>query len=128
MSKILPLLGLVAATGILQAQHVSILATGLKNPAKMIRTTTGSLLVTETDSTPNSGRVTQITTSGVIHPVIAGLPSGLSAPNLEPDGPSGMILAGQVLYVEIGEGDGFSSGPQPGQLVANPKGISSLRS
>ncbi len=125
MSKVLPLMGLIAVAGVLQAQHVTVLATGLKNPTKMIRTAAGSLLVTETDSTPNSGRLTRITSGGLVHALITGLPSGLSAPNLDPDGPSGVILAGQVLYVEIGEGDGFSPGAQQGQLVPNPKGVSS---
>jgi hypothetical protein len=123
--KILPLIGIIAAAGALNAQHLTTLATGLKNPAKIIRIASGSLLVTETDTAPNSGRVTRITSGGLVHPVIAGLPSGLSAPNSDPDGPSGIILAGRVLYVEIGEGDGFANGPQQGQLIANPKGISS---
>jgi hypothetical protein len=125
LSRILSLIGLLGAASILQAQHVTVLATGLKNPAKMIRTPSGNLLVSETDATPNSGRVSRVTTGGLVQPVIAGLPSGLSAPGSDPDGPSGMILAGQVLYVEIGEGDAFANGPQPGQLIPNPKSISS---
>ncbi len=125
MSKLLCLCGLVAAAGVLQAQQVTVLASGLKNPTKIIRTSSGSLLVTETDTAPNSGRVTRVSSGGGVHAIIDGLPSGLAAPSLDPDGPSGLILAGQVLYVEIGEGDGFANGPQQGQLVPNPKGISS---
>lgn len=109
----------------LHAQRVSVLATGLKNPAKMVQTGSGSLLVTGTDSTPNSGSVWRVNSGGSVHVLIAGLPSGLSAPSSDPDGPTGIILAGQVLYVEIGEGDGFVNGPQQGQIVPNPTGPSS---
>ena len=123
--NVLPAIGIIAAASVGQAQHVTTLATGLKNPAKMIRTASGSLLVTETDTTPNSGRLTRISGSGQVHPLITGLPSGLAAPNADADGPSGIVMTGSAIYVEIGEGDGFVNGPNPGQEVPNPKGPSS---
>jgi hypothetical protein len=124
-SKLLGAIVLLGATATLvTAQKVSVYASGLKNPTKVIETPSGSLLVSETDTTPNSGRVSRIV-SGVVHPLFTGLPSGLSAPNGDPDGPSGLILAGQVLYIEIGEGDGFANAARRGQEVPNPAGVSS---
>jgi len=126
MSKTFPLVALLAsAASLVPAQKVTVYATGLKNPTQIIQTPGGNLLVTETDTPINSGRVSRISSGGAVHPLMTGLPSGPSIPANDPDGPSGIILAGQVLYIEIGEGDGFVNGPNQGQMVPNPAGGSS---
>lgn len=107
------------------AQTPTVYASGLKNPSKIIVIPNGNLLVTETDVTPNSGRVTRIAPGGAVQALISGLPSGLSAPNNDPDGTNGLALIGRTLYVDNGEGDSFVNGPSPGTIVANPKGPSS---
>lgn len=116
---------LAAAASVVPAQKVAVYATGLKNPTRLIQTPTGSLLVSESDTPVNSGRVSLILTNGVVHALITGLPSGPSVPAGDPDGPSGLILASQVLYIEIGEGDWYVNGPSPGSMIPNPAGGSS---
>lgn len=95
------------------------------NPSKLILTPAGNILVTEAGSTPNSGRVSLVDKSGVRTTLIDGLPSGLAAPNLDPDGPNGLLLRGNSLYILNGEGDGFRAGVRPNTIVPNPVGPSS---
>jgi DNA-binding beta-propeller fold protein YncE len=102
-----------------------VFATGLKNPSKIITGPAGTLLVTEADMPPNSGRISRIDSSGSRQILIDGLPSGLAPPENSPDGPNGLALDGRTLYIAIGEGDGHISGPRPGSLVPNPNGPSS---
>ncbi len=109
----------------LHAQTPPVFATGLSNPSKLILTPAGNILVTEAGTTPNSGRVSFVDKSGVRKTLIDGLPSGLAAPNQDPDGPNGLLLRGNALYILNGEGDGFSTGPRPNTLVPNPKAPSS---
>jgi hypothetical protein len=52
--------------------------------------------------------------------LIDGLPSGLSAPNNDPTGPSGLALRGRTLFVTIGNGDATLNGPVPATEVPNP--------
>ena len=103
----------------------TVYASGLKNPSKIIVIPNGNLLVTEVDVTPNSGRVTRIAPGGSLMPLISGLPSGLSAPNSEPDGTNGLALSGRTLYVDNGEGDSYVNGTAAGTILPNPKGPSS---
>ncbi len=106
------------------AQQVYV--SGLELPEKVITIPNGYLLVTETGSKPNTGRVTLVAPGGASRPLIAGLPSGLSYPTTtDPDGTSGLYLSGRVLYIVNGEGDAFRAGTQSGTLVPNPQGISS---
>ncbi len=116
---------LFLASCVLQAQSPSVLATGLLNPSKIVLTPAGNLLVTEAGTTPNSGRISLIDKSGVRKTLIDGLPSGLAAPNMDPDGPNGLAIKGNALYILNGEGDGFANGPRPNTLVPNPTGPSS---
>src|SRR4051794_41977142 len=78
-------------------------STGRLNPAKIILGPAGSLLVSEFDDKPNSGRVSIVGPSGVRRTLIDGLPSGVGANG--PDGPTGLVLDGNTLYLAIGEGD-----------------------
>jgi hypothetical protein len=121
------ILGLVLACGAVPAysQQTSIYATGLKNPSKVIAAANGSLLVTEVDTTPNSGRVSLVDGAGRVQALITGLPSGAASPDGTLDGPNGLALAGRVLFVANGEGDTHVAGPTPGTIVPNPAGRSS---
>ncbi len=110
---------------ILTAQTPASFASGLLNPSKLVVTDSGSLLVTEVGSTPNSGRVSLIDKSGNRKTLVDGLPSGLAAPDLTPDGPNGLVLQDNTLYILNGEGDGFRAGTAPNTIVPNPSGPSS---
>lgn len=107
------------------AQTPAVLVKGLLNPSKILLTPGGNLLVTETGSTPNSGRVSFVDQSGNRHTLIDGLPSGLSAPNNDADGPNGLALSGNTLYVAIGEGDTMINGTAANTVLPNSKGPSS---
>jgi len=109
----------------LQAQKPPVFATGLLNPSKIILTPAGNLLVSETGTKPNTGRISIIDKSGVRKTLIDGLPSGLAAPNMDADGPNGMLVQGNALFLLNGEGDGFRNGSLPNTIVPNPGGPSS---
>lgn len=117
-------------------QTAPVLATGLLNPTKLILTPGGNLLVTEAGSTPNSGRVSFVDKSGVRRTLIDALPSGLSAPNNDVDGPTGLAMMENrlrptgigptsTIFIEIGEGDSFRNGTKANTIVPNPNGPSS---
>ena len=107
------------------AQNVTTFASGLQHPSKVTLLPGSGLLVTETGDEPNSGKLSFVDFSGVRRILIEGLPSGLSAPGNEADGPNGAVTRDGIVYIAIGEGDGFRAGPRPGTLVANPAGPSS---
>ena len=105
----------------------SVVTGGLKAPTKIIFSTKGNLVVAEQGEGPNTGRISLIAPeSGVRRTLIGGLPSGLSAPNNDPAGPSGLAMRGRTLYVAIGVGDAVLSGPLPNSFVANPNPSSQL--
>ena len=105
----------------------SVVTGGLKAPTKIIFSTKGNLVVAEQGEGPNTGRISLIAPeSGVRRTLIDGLPSGLSAPNNDPAGPSGLAMRGRTLYVTIGVGDAVLSGPLPNSFVANPNPSSQL--
>jgi len=106
-------------------QQATVYASGLSFPSKVIVIPGGNLLVTEAGTTPNSGRVSLILPGGQRQTLIGGLPSGISGEDGAPDGPNGLALAGQTLYIANGEGDAFVNGPQQGTLLPNPAGLSS---
>jgi len=112
------------ATIPLQAQSSTVFATGLVNPSKVILGPAGTLLVSEVGTTPSSGRISVITSAGVRRTLIDGLPSGVGTNGA--DGPNGIVLDGNTLYVAIGEGDELAAGAAAGTQVPNPKGPSSL--
>ncbi len=116
---------IVLAPGFCYGADPTVFASGLQNPSKIIAGPAGTFVVTETGKDPNSGRVTRLTAAGVTQVLLDGLPSGLSAPNLDPDGVNGLALLGNTLFVAIGEGDTLVSGTAPRTTIANPKGPSS---
>jgi hypothetical protein len=115
---------MLAAGSIVSAQRTT-LVTGLKNPTKIIAGPRGTILVTEFDATPNSGRISVVDSSGARRTLVDGLPSGTSLPELAPDGPNGLALADRTLYVANGEGDTLRNGSVPRSTVPNPAGPSS---
>jgi hypothetical protein len=117
---------IAAAWMISAAAAQQVYVSGLELPSKVITIPNGYLLVTETGSKPNTGRVTLVAPGGASRVLVAGLPSGLSYPStVDPDGPSGLNLSGRVLYIVNGEGDALRAGTQSGTVVPNPQGISS---
>jgi hypothetical protein len=116
---------LAPALAAASAQQATVYATGLTNPSKVIVIPGGNLLVTEAGTTPNSGRISLILPGGQRQTLIDGLPSGLAAPDGSADGPNGLVLQGQTLYIANGEGDSFVKGPTTGTILPNPAGPSS---
>lgn len=112
-------LGLLASSASVMAQTV--VTGGLKAPTKAILTKEGNLLVAETGTGANDGRISIIDQDGHRRTLIDGLPSGISLGGGEPapSGPSALALRGRTLYVSIGEGDGVLPGPA-GTQVPNP--------
>ncbi len=99
-------------------------ATGLLNPAKIVLGPSGSLLVTEFDVKPNTGRVSIVSSGGARRTLIDALPSAMSSEG--PDGPTGLYLDdNNTLYVAIGEGDQLQNATDPGTQIPNSKGPSS---
>jgi hypothetical protein len=110
---------LAALPAALQGQ-TKVFSTGLLNPAKIILGPPGSLLVSEFDVTPNSGRVSIVSSSGVRRTLVDGLPSGVGSNG--PDGPTGLVLDGNTLYVAIGDGDELqNTSAADGTQVPNQK-------
>ncbi len=107
------------------SQQATVYATGLSFPSKVIVLGGGNLLVAEAGTTPNSGRISLILAGGQRQTLMDGLPSGMAAPNGSADGPDGLAIQGQTLYIANGEGDTFVNGPQQGTFVPNPAGPSS---
>ncbi len=104
------------------AQQATTFASGLSFPAKIINAPGGNLLVAETGTTPNSGRVSIVDRNGNRRTLIDGLPSGINTATggQDPSGPSGLALKGNTLYVCIGGGDGTLAGPVQGTEIPNP--------
>lgn len=103
----------------------TVFATGLNSPAKVIGIGEGNLLVAEAGELVNSGRISLINSAGLRRTIIDGLPSGLAGPELAPDGPTGIELRDEALYITMGEGDTHVNGPTPGTIIPNPKSPSS---
>ena len=110
-----------------RAQTVSVFTAGLSQPAKLMLTPKGSLLVAETVGAPNAGRISIVDSLGIRRTLIDGLPSGID-PEGGPSGPSGLDLRGRTLFVSIGEGDGTLAGPIPGTELPNPNPSSPILS
>ncbi len=98
-----------------------VIAGGLVGPVKVELTARGNLLVTETDTGVNDGRLTFVNRSGGSQSLLEGLPSGIAAPG-DASGPTALIMHGCcVVDVAIGEGDTLRFGTPPAQ-VPNPVG------
>jgi hypothetical protein len=117
------LFGLAAGSSF--AQQATVFASGLLNPSKIITGPGGSLVAAEVGTTPNSGRISVISPSGTRSTLIDGLPSGLGPPSGDADGPNGLLLDGNTLYIAVGEGDLYANGTVPGTTIVNAAGISS---
>jgi hypothetical protein len=127
---ILALVALTLGSADALAQSVSVFASGLQAPTKIISTPGGNLLVAESGTGPNTGCISFINHGGVRRTLVAGLPSGINtaAGGAEPSGPSGLALRGRTLYVTIGAGDEVLAGPVPGSEVVNPNPSSNFLS
>ncbi|HSO75206.1 MAG TPA: ScyD/ScyE family protein [Blastocatellia bacterium] len=112
-------LGLMFSSASVMAQTV--VTGGLKGPIRAVVTKEGSLVVAETGTGQNDGRISIVDQNGNRRTLVDGLPSGISLGGGEPapSGPSGLALRGRTLYVSIGEGDGVLPGPA-GTQVPNP--------
>src|SRR6185369_11720875 len=94
------------------------------SPEKMIAGPAGSLLVSEAGQGPNAGRVSLVTSAGVRRTILDALPGGIAITG-STDGPSGLVLDDNTLYLSIGEGDQLVAGAAQGTNQPNPKGPSS---
>lgn len=103
--------------------QLEVVATGLQGPQRIVVTPTGNLLVTETSTQPNAGRVSLVTAAGVRRTVIDTMPSGLDVAG-GGSGPTAMALRGRTLYLAIGGGDVERRG-ENGVSILNPQGSSS---
>lgn len=99
----------------------SVVTGDLKAPSRVILTPEGSLVVAETGTGNNDGRISIIDQDGHRRTLVDGLPSGISlgSGEADPSGPSGLALRGRTLYVLIGEGDVVTPGPVQGTNVPN---------
>jgi hypothetical protein len=95
----------------------------LVHPAKIIAGPAGSLLVAESGDKANTGRVSVVSVNGTRQTLIDALPAGPTQEDA--DGPTGIVLDNDTLYLAIGEGDQLVAGPQQGTNVPNPKGPAS---
>ncbi len=112
-----------------EAQTANVFVTGLRSPVKIIYSPRqGYFFVSEAGSpgTTNNGRVSIITNSGLVLPLLDGLPSGPAAPNNDPSGPSALWLDGNTLYIAIGNGNATLNGPAPGSEIPNPNPASPI--
>ncbi len=101
------------------------LISGLRTPLGTALTNQGNLLVSETGTTtPNTGRISIVDTSGNRRTLLVGLPSAINDVG-EPSGPAGLFMRGRTLYVAMGTGDAGRPGPFPGTTIPNPAGPSS---
>ena len=100
----------LAAQGV-RAQSVSVFTGGLKGPTRVVLTSKGNLLVTESGDGPNAGRLSLIDRqTRARRTILDGLPAGPGAEG-GISGPSGLAVQGRTVYVAIGAGDSFLSGP-----------------
>jgi len=116
-----------SANSLLQAQSstTDVVASNLQAPSHVHMTPRGNLLVVESGAATNAGRISMVTPSGARRSVIEGLPAAIEGQG-DYSGPQDAALMGRNLYVVIGGGDVEGSGPTPGTVVPNPKGISSI--
>ena len=106
-----------------------VFATGLNGPVKL-DITDGSLVVTETGTGANDGRLSIVDRFGIARPLLSGLPSGIDTTGA-PGGPTAVQVRGCcVIELAIGEGDVLrfaapEMGLPPGAQVPNPLGTAS---
>ena len=115
---------LAVAAASLPAQQPSVFATGLVSPEKMIAGPPGYFLVSEAGQGANAGRVSLVSSTGFRGTLLDALPGGIAITG-GTDGPSGLVLDENTLYLSIGEGDQLVAGTAQGTNQPNPKGPSS---
>lgn len=122
---LLPLLAAALFEGeVARAQGPAVVSTGLQAPYRLTMTPAGNLLVGETGTGANAGRISLVRrTDGTKTVLISGLPSVSSDEGSE--SVTGMALRDRTLYALIGEGDVLISGTAPGTQIPNPKAASS---
>ena len=127
---LIPLLIAIVALTASQTGHAQSpgpVATGIPGPTKLLTIEgTDITLVAGAGAALNSGHVTAFDRDGRSVVILSGLPSGPSAPNNDPSGPSALHLAGGRLYIAIGAGDSLIRGPMPGTELANPSPTSPI--
>jgi hypothetical protein len=115
---------LLLTTAVAWCQQPQVLVTGLQAPQKIILTPRGNLLVSETSTNANAGRISFVTRSGARRSLFEGLPSGTEVVG-GGSGPTAMALRERLLYIAIGAGDSERRGQTPGTSIHNPAGPSS---
>jgi hypothetical protein len=90
-----------------KAQNVSVFASDLKAPTRLLVTEGGNLLVAEAGAGINDGRVSIIDRTGQRRTLIDGLPAAPRCGGLfeKNSGPAGIALRGTTLFISIGAGD-----------------------
>jgi hypothetical protein len=91
-------------------------------------TEAGNVIVAETGTGNNDGRVSLITSTGARKTLIDGLPSGINTAEGQPSpsGPSAIAIRKKTLYVLIGQGDSVTAGPAPGTQAPSTQSVSPL--
>ena len=102
-----------------------VVATGLQGPNKVVLTPRGNLLISETSTATDSGRISFVTRGGARRSLFEGLPSGTDSTLTGGSGPTGLAVRERTLYFALGVGDTERRGQTPGTAVYNPAGYSS---
>src|SRR5262245_56628562 len=103
---LVPALGAVLALTAWHSTHAQSpgpVATGLRAPTKMLALD-DVIIVAEQGNGPNSGSVSLVDKDGRQAVLISGLPSGFSAPNNDPSGPTAVHRIDNHLFIAIGVG------------------------
>ncbi|MDQ3181717.1 MAG: hypothetical protein M3Q33_14515, partial [Acidobacteriota bacterium] len=88
-----------------KSQTVTVVATGLKRPTKVIFSEQGNVLIAEAGTGIRDGRISVFNPqTNVRRTLLDGLPSAVGRFNIA-QGPSGLVMHGRTLYITIGEGN-----------------------
>ncbi|MBC7925901.1 MAG: ScyD/ScyE family protein [Bryobacteraceae bacterium] len=118
-----PVLGVLLFSAVAWAQ-LEVIATGLQGPQKMVLTPAGNLLISESSTAINSGRLSLVTSGGVRRTLLDKLPSGVEVTG-GGSGPTALAIRERTLYVALGGGDVERRAERPGTVMHNPQGPSS---
>lgn len=100
-----------------QGPSIQVFADGLQAPTKVLVLTNGLVVVAESGSGKNDGRISLFNPRGERRTLIDGLPSGIEpvGPSGNVSGPNSIAVAGRTLYISIGIGDSLAGrSMQPG--------------
>src|SRR5579859_5742616 len=119
---VLALLGTATGPAVLAQDpcpEVTVLASGLLSPSKLIQTPLGNFLVSQNGTgAPNTGRISIVDPEGNERTLLDGLPSGIDHTGGR-SGTSALWLRGRTLFVVNGLGDVTLPGPLPGTEIPN---------